>query len=141
MERTRVLQPHSALTDAKGPVYYDARHLHLGATLTILRRKFLILNADEYVYNYFESLPAGDRPAHSDRGGVVAKAQAQWAGKKGLLAKAFAAADGKAQGVLPRKVVMDIAEAISPQALSEHVGCEHVRFGGCGGGGGGDVLR
>ncbi|KAI8825058.1 uncharacterized protein EV422DRAFT_617490 [Fimicolochytrium jonesii] len=57
MERTRVLLPGSSLTDPGGPRYYDATDLHVGATVTVFAHQFVLLDADEYVYNYMESNP------------------------------------------------------------------------------------
>jgi hypothetical protein len=119
MERTRVLQPGSSLSDARGPVYYEAAHLFLGAELEILRRKFVILNADEYVFNHYEALPAAKRPVHSDRAAVLARArEVLGAEARARLAAALAGKD-----VLPRKAVLEAADGLLAAALGPHVRC------------------
>jgi hypothetical protein len=57
MERTRVLQPGSSLSDAQGPVYYNCEDLYVGAKIVILSHNFLLLDADEYAFNYMEMHP------------------------------------------------------------------------------------
>ncbi|KAI8619627.1 hypothetical protein BC830DRAFT_1160607 [Chytriomyces sp. MP71] len=54
MERTRVLKPGSSLTDTNGPTYYDVPDLYVGATIEFFKHKFVILDADEFVFNYME---------------------------------------------------------------------------------------
>jgi hypothetical protein len=57
MQRTRVLQPGSSLSDAQGPVYYNCEDLYVGAKIVILSHNFVLLDADEYVFNYMEMHP------------------------------------------------------------------------------------
>ncbi|KAI9105391.1 hypothetical protein DFS34DRAFT_574438 [Phlyctochytrium arcticum] len=57
MERTRVLLPGSSLSDPQGPRYYIAPDLYVGATVTVFAHRFVLLDADEYVFNYMEGEP------------------------------------------------------------------------------------
>ncbi|KAJ1559644.1 EF-hand domain-containing protein 1, partial [Cladochytrium tenue] len=55
MERTRVPLPGGpGPSDPAGPAYYSAHVLHVGARLRLAGRAFRLLDADEYVFDYFE---------------------------------------------------------------------------------------
>lgn len=47
MERTRVLLPSSSLSDPRGPQYYNAQDLYVGASVFVLGHRFILLDADE----------------------------------------------------------------------------------------------
>jgi EF-hand domain-containing protein 1 len=72
MERTRVLQPGSTLSSPSGPTYYEAHDLYVGATIEVLRHRFVLLDADEYVFNYMEGIVAnGGDNRHTFLGGII----------------------------------------------------------------------
>ncbi|KAI8916230.1 hypothetical protein EDD86DRAFT_222135 [Gorgonomyces haynaldii] len=67
MERTRVLKPGSALTDPQGPSYYNIEDLHVGGKIEVLSHVFVLLDADEYVFNYMEKEPERFKLSNVDK--------------------------------------------------------------------------
>ncbi|KAJ3101596.1 EF-hand domain-containing protein 1 [Phlyctochytrium bullatum] len=111
MERTRVLKPGSSLSSPQGPSYYDARDLHVGATVEVFKRRFLLLDADEYVFNHMEADAAGSFPM-SDRALVLAKARklafvggGEDVGRQ--LGARLEERDAERNGVVDRKVLVE----------------------------------
>lgn len=51
LERTRIAKPGC---DPENPVFYGIGDFAIGATITVLRHRFIITNADEYVLKYLE---------------------------------------------------------------------------------------
>ncbi|KAI8803222.1 hypothetical protein BJ742DRAFT_857699 [Cladochytrium replicatum] len=80
MERTRVPKPGSSLSSPNGPSYYDAPDLFVGTTIEIFRHRFVLLDADEYVFNYMEQQP--DVFVHSNVKLVVEKVR-RWISELG----------------------------------------------------------
>ena len=56
-ERTRHLKPGSSLLSPSGPVYYSTEDLYVGGEIEVCSHHFVLLDADEYVFNYMESDP------------------------------------------------------------------------------------
>lgn len=56
-ERTRHLKPGSSLLSPSGPVYYSTEDLYVGGKIAVCSSNFVLLDADEYVFNYMESDP------------------------------------------------------------------------------------
>lgn len=52
LERTRIAKPES---DPENPIYYGIGDFAIGATITVLKHRFEITNADEYVLKYLET--------------------------------------------------------------------------------------
>lgn len=105
MERTRVLRPGSSLFDSTGPLYYSLTDLWVGARIEVLRHRFVLIDADETVFNYMES---EGRFAMSDRAGVFAKGVAALQGSKEGLRDGFAKADVKGTGSLERGAFVEV---------------------------------
>ena len=51
MERTRVAKPGSSIDN---PVYYTPQDFVIGRIIEIFKHKFIITDADEYVWKYAE---------------------------------------------------------------------------------------
>jgi len=51
LERTRIVKPNC---DPENPTFYGIGDFAIGATITVLRHRFVITNADEYVLKYLE---------------------------------------------------------------------------------------
>ncbi|KAI8924924.1 hypothetical protein BC831DRAFT_463157, partial [Entophlyctis helioformis] len=122
MERTRVLRPGSSLSDPAGPSYYDIKDLYVGGKIDVLSHRFVLLDADEYVFNYMEADPARFRL--SDIRGVMDKAQRVFKGltpdAKDKLRAQIKMADAAGSGVVDRRVLLDIAKDYFSGALTEH---------------------
>jgi hypothetical protein len=54
LERTRIAKPDC---DPQNPIYYGIGDFAIGATIVVLKHRFEIINADEYVLKYLESNP------------------------------------------------------------------------------------
>lgn len=61
LERTRIAKPDS---DPENPIYYGIGDFAIGATITVLKHRFEITNADEFVLKYLEHY-AGRFPAET----------------------------------------------------------------------------
>ncbi|KAJ3122477.1 EF-hand domain-containing protein 1 [Physocladia obscura] len=85
MERTRVLKPGSSLSSSNGPIYYDVADLYVGATLDVFKHHFVLLDADEFVFNYLEHLVgnATIAAAGNDANGGTGSGGRELASKKG----------------------------------------------------------
>jgi len=54
LERTRIAKPDC---DPQNPIYYGIGDFAIGATIVVLKHRFEIINADEYVLKYLEANP------------------------------------------------------------------------------------
>nr|KAJ3415719.1 EF-hand domain-containing protein 1 [Polyrhizophydium stewartii] len=122
MERTRVLRPGSSLSDVQGPSYYDITDLYVGGKIDVLSHRFVLLDADEYVFNYMEADPARFRL--SDVRAVMDKAQrvlkALSPASKQQLCSRLKAADSDQKRHIDRRAMIDIAKSVLGDALAEH---------------------
>ncbi|KAJ3220241.1 EF-hand domain-containing protein 1 [Dinochytrium kinnereticum] len=114
MERTRVLKPGSTLSSPSGPDYYDAKDLYVGAVIEVFKRSFILLDADEYVFNYMEVEGASQFPM-SDRMIVFAKARKLAHGIGGeevgrALFEKLRHNDNANTGIIDRKVLVDMSK-------------------------------
>ncbi|KAJ3352755.1 EF-hand domain-containing protein 1 [Entophlyctis luteolus] len=130
MERTRVLKPGSSLSSPNGPAYYDVHDLHVGACIEVFKHKFVLLDADEFVFNYLEHLVAADSTAHakgpafemSDQRRVLEKLRRVLREtptfKKSLAESIYLTGNGAK--VVDRKLVSDACKNVFGQTLTEH---------------------
>ncbi|KAJ3096418.1 EF-hand domain-containing protein 1 [Phlyctochytrium planicorne] len=124
MERTRVLKPGFTLSSPSGPEYYEVKDLYVGAVIEVFKRRFVLMDADEYVFNYMEVEAATQFP-QSDRTIVVAKARRLALGKGGdevgrALLEKLTASDAGQTGVVDRKVLVELSKPVWNGALSDH---------------------
>ncbi|KAJ3047590.1 EF-hand domain-containing protein 1 [Rhizophlyctis rosea] len=121
MERTRVLLPTSSLTDPTGPKYYTVRDLSVGSTLTINAHTFILLDADEYVFNYMESQP--NLFPHSDPAIVAKKIDqlvARTPGAKQAIADVVTKCDPNGRGWCERKKLVEEGRKVWGQVVTDH---------------------
>jgi hypothetical protein len=122
MERTRVLKPGSTLSDSKGPDYYDIIDLHIGARLQVLSHHFVLLDADEYVFNYMEE--DGKRFKYSNKQIVYEKVSKLLrelsGGDKEFLMSEFKKIDKTNSGVIERQELIKLSKSFFPGILSDH---------------------
>ncbi|TPX32330.1 hypothetical protein SmJEL517_g04501 [Synchytrium microbalum] len=118
MERKRVLLPGSALSDAEGPKYYKTADLNVGATVEVLKHKFVLLDADEFVYQYMED-KRQDFPM-SDINKVMKKASVGLAGCKNVLAQVAKRLDSSDGGVVDRKKFLEATRDVWGSCLTYH---------------------
>jgi hypothetical protein len=122
MERTRVLRPGSSLSDPQGPSYYEISDLYIGAKLQVLSHHFLLIDADEYVFNYLES--HGSKYRYSDPKAVHAKLgkllKSLSQQEKAVLHEKLRKADPKATGTVERNALIQIAKTQFPGVVNEH---------------------
>ena len=123
MERSQVLRPGSSLVSPQGPCYYTPVDLYVGGKIEVLSHHFVLLDADEYVFNYMESDPLKFK--HSDRQSIKAKTlqilsqfskeQKEW------IYSQFLKTDSHQQGWIDRKAFIDIIKSVIKNGLSDHV--------------------
>ncbi|KAJ3038801.1 EF-hand domain-containing protein 1 [Rhizophlyctis rosea] len=121
MERTRVLLPTSSLTDPTGPKYYTVRDLHVGARLTINAHTFILLDADEYVFNYMESTP--EVFPLSDPVQVAKKIDQLVAREKGVrerVREVLGRLDGEGRGWCERRRLVEEGRKVWGGVVSDH---------------------
>ncbi|KAJ3319960.1 EF-hand domain-containing protein 1 [Boothiomyces sp. JEL0866] len=130
MERTRVLRPGSSLSDPQGPLFYDATDLYIGVRIEVLSHKFVLVDADEYVFNYMEA--DGQRFKLSNSPAVRAKItkliNSLSNDEKDAMRKALKAHDPTNSGVVDRQVLINIAKNQFPGILTEQ---EIITFSRC----------
>jgi EF-hand domain-containing protein 1 len=123
MERTRVLQPGSSLSDPAEPAFYDIKHLYVGSKIEILSRAFVLLDADEYVFNYMETDPA--RFKYSDvyqcREKILKLLKNMPGTQRDAIITALYNADANKTGTIERQALVTIAKANFPGILTDHV--------------------
>jgi hypothetical protein len=122
MERTRVLRPGCSLSDPQGPSYYEISDLYIGAKLQVLSHHFVLIDADEYVFNYLES--HGSKYKHSDVANVQAKVSRLLKQlspqEKSILLEKLRKQDPKGTGIVERNALVQVAKSQFPNVLNEH---------------------
>jgi hypothetical protein len=122
MERTRVLRPGCSLSDPQGPSYYEISDLYIGAKLQVLSHHFVLIDADEYVFNYLES--HGSKYRHSDVALVQAKVshllKQLSPHEKSILLEKLRKQDPKGTGMVERTALVQITKSMFPNVLNEH---------------------
>ena len=122
MERTRVLKPGSSLTDPQGPSFYDIKDLYVGGKIEVLSHSFVLLDADEYVFNFMENEPS--RFKFSDIKTCVNKIfnllKSTDPSETENLVHALRRADSSGSGTVDRHTLVSIAKAYFP-SLTDHV--------------------
>lgn len=123
MERTRVLQPGSALSDQSGPVYYDVKHLYVGGKIEVLSHSFVLLDADEYAFNFMEADPA--RFKYSDRNAcnqkILGAIRSLDSSRLQALVDALIKCDRNLVGFVDRQALVATSKAYLPESITEHV--------------------
>ena len=124
MERTRVLKPGSSLTDINGPSYYDIKDLYVGGRIEVLSHSFVLLDADEYVFNFMESDPARFKFSNVQACHQKISAQLKNLGaeqKQGLV-QALQRADPAGTHCVDRQVLVQLAKSLfAPGTVTDHV--------------------
>ncbi len=122
MERTRVLRPGSSLSDPSGPLYYDITDLFVGAKIEILSHHFVLIDADEYVFNYMEADP--NRFKNSNSPAIVEKAAKLLRGltehERNEMKEKLRKADPKGTALVDRSTLISVAKAKFGGSLNEH---------------------
>ena len=122
MERTRVLRPGSFLSDPSGPLYYDITDLYVGAKIEVLSHHFVLIDADEYVFNIMEE--DGSRFRYSNAAMIKHKItkllQSLSIEERGALKEKLRKADPKNSGHVDRSFSVSITKANFPGALNDH---------------------
>ncbi len=134
MERTRVLTPGSSLTDPAGPTYYDAKNFYVGGAIEVLSRKFILLDADEFAFNYMEQ--NSGKFTFSDASKCQAKISSQLKNlsrsEKGALIDALMKSRAPGTNQVDRSQLISIAKPFLSDSIVEHVtnfniGANHIR--------------
>lgn len=119
MERTHVLKPGSSLSSPQGPEYYDVQDLYVGATIEIFKHRFVLLDADEYVFDHLEKLRKNKVSSglkgfeRSDREAVLKKIRGLVGGRSGSatvkasLEERLRAKDPRGSGSVDRKILIE----------------------------------
>lgn len=131
MERTRVLKPSSIsslssvspLGSTKEPEYYNACDLYIGAKLEIFSHKFLLIDADEYVFNHMEERAKEFKLSDKARVVEVAKecARSSLGGVgRSQLEDKLVALDREGSGSLDRPAAVAALKSSWGEKLNEH---------------------
>ena len=120
MERTRCLLPGSSLTDVDGPKYYKSTDLFVGTTLEILKQNFVLLDADEFVYQYMEDKKEEYKYADID---IVSRKLVKGVGRdaKVLLEKLVKGLCSNGTELIDRTQFLDATSEIWQSCLTRHV--------------------
>jgi hypothetical protein len=120
MERTRVLLPGSSLSDPKGPSYYEISDLFIGAKLQVLSHHFVLIDADEYVFNYLESqkYKLSDKIAINQK--VSQLFQSLNSQERAVLQERFRRMDPKGTGTVDRNQFVQIVKSQFPNVFIDH---------------------
>lgn len=126
LERTRVLKnrPKNSLSSVtplgvtESPEYYNANDLWIGAVLDVHTHRFVLLDADEYVFNYMESRP--QEFPQSGRASVLEKFKGAAIDKESVQTK-IAFNDRGNSGVVDRRSFIDAVKSVSGNLFTEHV--------------------
>lgn len=122
MERTRVLKPGSSLSDPSGPNFYDITDLYIGARLQVLSHHFVLLDADEYVFNFMEQ--DGKRFQYSDNEAITGKIKKLLATlsmeDKTLILEECKKCDKEGLGIIERQDLVKVVKQMFPGILNEH---------------------
>lgn len=121
MERTRVLKPGSSLGELGGPTYYDASDLYVGTTIDVFKHRFVLLDADEYVFNYMENHV--ERFAQSDCPIILSKAKNAIRGKEAHIRSVVESRMREldnGSGLIPRKLFVTNVKDVWNGVLSDH---------------------
>ncbi|KAL5036620.1 hypothetical protein BDV3_005806 [Batrachochytrium dendrobatidis] len=122
MERTRVLRPGSSLSDVAGPSYYDVNDLFVGCTLHVLSHCFVLLDADEYVFNFMEEnrekFKQSDPKHTMDK--VLQVLSNLSSDTKSKLQNEFQNADAERKGFIDRQVFVNIVRPVLKDAMTDH---------------------
>lgn len=123
MERTRVILPGSSLSAIHGPKYYDITDLYVGASLEVLCHQFVLIDADEFAFNFLESEPK--RFPHSNRELVKEKFSVMFSSLKPEQKEHFREilqkADPKGTNIVEREVVVAAAKSFFPTVSEQEV--------------------
>ena len=57
LERDRIKKPDQPAYSTQTSQYYQANDLYVGAVVEFHKHRFILLDADEYAYNYMERHP------------------------------------------------------------------------------------
>ncbi|KAI8908804.1 hypothetical protein DFJ77DRAFT_129954 [Powellomyces hirtus] len=124
MERTRVLLPGSALTDPNGPQYYNAQNLFVGATVTVFAHHFVLLDADEYVFNYMEAdptqFPQSNAQVVVDKARKLVQQRGGEATKSRIENVCDKAADPLVPGICDRLKLLEAGREVWSGAMTDH---------------------
>ena len=122
MERTRVLRPGSYLADPSGPLYYDITDLYVGAKIEVLSHHFVLIDADEFVFNLMEE--DGSRFKFSNSALIKQKVtkllQALSVEARDALKEKLRKADPKSSGHVDRSLIVSITKTTFPGFLNDH---------------------
>jgi hypothetical protein len=116
------LKPGSSLLSPSGPVYYSTEDLYIGGKIEVCSHHFVLLDADEYVFNYMESDPV--KYKQSDKAAVFKKvaqfvASAGGSDFKRSLKSTFAEIDPSGSKSIDRLKAIDAARSLK-LPLSDH---------------------
>lgn len=122
MERTRVLRPGSSLSDPSGPLYYDLTDLYVGTKIEVLSHHFVLIDADEYVYNYMEADPSRFNFSNPFmiKYKITKLLQSLSEQEKGSLKDKLRKADPNNSGLVDRNFIVSLTKSQFPGLLSDH---------------------
>ena len=119
MERTRALKPGSSLTSPQGPSYYTQKDLYVGGKIEVLSHHFVLLDADEYVFNYMESNPALFK--QSNLKSIYESLIKTNTDVKSAIKEEILKIDKSKSGIIDRKTLVEIGKVHLNSVLNDHV--------------------
>lgn len=109
LERTRIIRAGSDISDPN-PEYLRPSDFYIGAQLEILNHKFTLLDADEFVFGFFQkmNLPVAN----------VDAIKSKLAGVKSNLVQALAA--NATNGLVSKDVFVGVGKQVAGGIVNEH---------------------
>ncbi|NXU48754.1 EFHC2 protein, partial [Turnix velox] len=118
LERGRIKKPGQELFKSEPSEYFKAQDLFVGARVCFHGHNFLLVNADEYTFNYMEK--HANEFSVADIGIILKKLKDTAKPRSEEVVQVFAAADPKDNKVIDYELFRNLIVRITDGALSEH---------------------
>ncbi|KAG8450488.1 hypothetical protein GDO86_002953 [Hymenochirus boettgeri] len=118
LERSRVKKPGQQLYKSEFSEYFKAEDLFVGARVNFNGFIFILVDADEYVFNYMEK-NANEFPM-SDISVITSKLKRLGETKSREIKQLFAANDPAGTSIMPYEIFRNLLADISEKNLTEH---------------------
>ncbi|XP_053560606.1 EF-hand domain-containing family member C2 [Bombina bombina] len=118
LERCRVKKPGQEIFKSELSEYFKAEDLYVGARVNLQSHNFILVDADEYVFNYMEK-NLNQFPM-ADLGTVVSKIRSIVESRSRELNQLFAANDTESRNEMQYETFRNLLVQISDGKLTEH---------------------
>ncbi|KAM9319344.1 EF-hand domain-containing family member C2 [Gastrophryne carolinensis] len=118
LERGRIKKPDQELFKSEMSEYFKAADLYVGARVNFNGHHFVLIDADEYVFNYMEK--HAYEFAMSDIASIISKLRSTGEGKSREIKQLFASNDPGNRREMSYETFRNIMVDISERSLTEH---------------------